>query len=328
MTLRYTGLDDIERQTTLRFEPAPIGIDGRQAQIDLDLAPFEKKLIFIEIRLGPDEARASVRQSFLAALRGARKALRVAAARPAGVTASNEIFNETLRRSVADLAMLVSDTPQGPFPYAGIPWFSTPFGRDALITALETLWLDPGVARGVLCYLAAHQATEFNAAADSEPGKILHETRNGEMAMLGEVPFRRYYGSVNSTPLFVMLAGAYLERTGDLATIRAIWPNIEAALHWIEAEGDRDGDGFVEYGRRTSEGLVNQGWKDIGRFHLPRRWRAGARTHRFGRAASLCLRRLARRRRHGARAGTPFQGGGVAGQGGGPAAPLRRSVFR
>lgn len=264
VTLRYTGLDDIERRTTLRFEPAPVGIDGKQAVIDLELAPLEKKLVFIEIRLGPDEARASVRQRFLAALRDARRALRAAAARPAAVTASNEIFNETLRRSVADLAMLISDTPQGPFPYAGIPWFSTVFGRDALITALETLWFDPAVARGVLCYLAAHQATEFNAAADSEPGKILHETRNGEMALLGEVPFHRYYGSIDSTPLFVMLAGAYFERTGDLATISTIWPNIEAALHWIEAEGDRDGDGFVEYGRRTSEGLVNQGWKDSG----------------------------------------------------------------
>lgn len=262
VTLRYTGLDQIDRQTTLRFEPAPAEIDGDQALIELELAPLEKKLVFIEIRLGRHDVCGAVRHSFFAALRDARKVLRATSSRPAVVTASNEIFDETLRRSIADLAMLTTQTPQGPFPYAGIPWFSTPFGRDALITALETLWLDPAMARGVLGYLAARQATEFNAAADSEPGKILHETRSGEMALLGEVPFRCYYGSVDSTPLFVMLAGAYLERTGDLATIRSIWPNIEAALHWIEVEGDRDGDGFVEYGRRTSEGLVNQGWKD------------------------------------------------------------------
>jgi glycogen debranching enzyme len=114
----------------------------------------------------------------------------------------------------------------------------------------------------VLVYLAANQATGFDPPADADPGKILHEVRHGEMAELGEVPFRRYYGSVDSTPLFVMLAGAYLERTGDRATIERLWPSIEAALSWIDNYGDRDGDGFVEYGRRTEEGLVNQGWKD------------------------------------------------------------------
>ena len=147
--------------------------------------------------------------------------------------------------------MLSTDTEYGPYPYAGIPWFSTVFGRDAIITALETLWLDPAISRGVLGYLAAHQATEFDAAADAEPGKILHEVRHGEMAELGEVPFRHYYGSIDSTPLFVMLAGAYLERTGDSAFIASILPHVEAALAWIDRHGDRDGDGFVEYGRLT-----------------------------------------------------------------------------
>jgi glycogen debranching enzyme len=195
-------------------------------------------------------------------LRDARRALRLTSSRAASIGTSNDIFNEAVRRSVADLYMLVTHTPQGPYPYAGIPWFSTYFGRDALITALQTLWLDPSIALGVLRYLALWQAKSFDAAADAEPGKILHEVRQGEMAILGEVPFHHYYGSIDSTPLFVMLAGAYLERTGDLDQIRPIWPNIEAALQWIECEGDRDGDGFVEYGRRNTEGLVNQGWKD------------------------------------------------------------------
>ena len=124
------------------------------------------------------------------------------------------------------------------------------------------LWVDPTVARGVLGHLAATQATEIDPAADAEPGKILHEARQGEMADLGEVPFRRYYGSVNSTPLFVMLAGEYLDRTDDVETCRRLWPNIEAALGWIETYGDRDGDELVEYGRRTVQGLANQGWKD------------------------------------------------------------------
>ena len=112
--------------------------------------------------------------------------------------------------------MLTSELPTGPYPYAGVPWFNTPFGRDGIITALECLWLRPELARGVLAYLAATQATEVIPEQDAEPGKILHETRNGEMAALGEMPFGRYYGSVDATPLFVLLAGAYYERTADL----------------------------------------------------------------------------------------------------------------
>ena len=170
------------------------------------------------------------------ALRDARRSLRHLASRAVGIASSNDTFNEMIRRSVSDLYMLTTETPQGPYPYAGVPWFSTVFGRDALITALQVLWIDPAIARGVLRYLAAHQADSVDPAADAEPGKILHEVRHGEMAELGEVPFRHYYGSVDLTPLFVMLAGAYLDRTGDVETIRDIWVNIERALHWIQGE--------------------------------------------------------------------------------------------
>ncbi len=127
---------------------------------------------------------------------------------------------------------------------------------------MQTLWLDPTIACGVLAYLAKHQAETVDPVADAEPGKILHEVRHGEMAELGEVPFRHYYGSVDSTPLFVMLAGQYLERSGDVATVAGLWPNIQRAIEWIDRYGDRDGDGFVEYGRRNENGLANQGWKD------------------------------------------------------------------
>jgi glycogen debranching enzyme len=195
-------------------------------------------------------------------VRRARRSLRHSSSRAASVETSNQIFNEAIRRSVSDLYMLITDLPEGAYPYAGIPWFSTVFGRDGLITALQTLWMDPSIARGVLAHLAANQSRERDDEADAEPGKILHEVRHGEMAELREVPFRRYYGSVDATPLFVVLAAAYLDRTGDLATLRALWPHVEAALNWIEHYGDRDGDGFVEYGRRTADGLINQGWKD------------------------------------------------------------------
>jgi glycogen debranching enzyme len=262
VTLAYLGLDDRRRATTLRFEPAPDRLSSNLATFVFDLDPKRQKTLLLEISCDSAGAVEALHRAIFRALREARRALRTSSSRAAAMITSNDIFNETLRRSISDLYTLITETPEGPFPYAGIPWFSTVFGRDALITSLETLWLDPAISRGVLLHLAANQATTFDPASDAEPGKILHEVRYGEMAELREVPFRRYYGSVDSTPLFLMLAGAYLERTRDVATLRRLWPNIEAALSWLEKYGDRDGDGFVEYGRRSNEGLANQGWKD------------------------------------------------------------------
>jgi glycogen debranching enzyme len=262
VTLAYLGLDDRRRATTLRFEPAPDRLSSNLATFVFDLDPKRQKTLLLEISCDSAGAVEALHRAIFRALREARRALRTSSSRAAAMITSNDIFNETLRRSISDLYTLITQTPEGPFPYAGIPWFSTVFGRDALITSLETLWLDPAISRGVLLHLAANQATTFDPASDAEPGKILHEVRYGEMAELREVPFRRYYGSVDSTPLFLMLAGAYLERTRDVATLRRLWPNIEAALSWLEKYGDRDGDGFVEYGRRSNEGLANQGWKD------------------------------------------------------------------
>ena len=182
--------------------------------------------------------------------------------RSARISSSSELFDDWVTRSLADIVMMTSETADGPFPYAGIPWFSTVFGRDGIITAFQMLWVQPTLARGVLKHLAALQATEDDPERDAQPGKILHELRHGEMAALMEVPFGRYYGSHDATPLFVMLAGAYYRHTGDLELARDLWPNVEAALAWIDGPADPDHDGFVEYARQQPTGLVQQGWKD------------------------------------------------------------------
>jgi glycogen debranching enzyme len=262
VTLSYTGLDGRRRLTTLRFDPTPEALTVNHAVFTLYLAPRESRSIFVEIDCRQGDSPVKPVRAYFTSFRDARRELRSKSSRAASIASSNDTFNEATRRATADLYMLTTEAPEGLYPYAGIPWFSTVFGRDGLITAMMMLWADPTLARGVLGHLAATQATETDPAADAEPGKILHEARQGEMADLHEVPFRRYYGSVDSTPLFVMLAGEYLDRTDDVETCRRLWPNIEAALGWMETYGDRDGDGLVEYGRRTVQGLANQGWKD------------------------------------------------------------------
>jgi glycogen debranching enzyme len=258
--LQYEGLDGQMRQTTLIFHPEPSKLEDHSAFYRLALAPKQSYAIFVSIECSPPDAGKQL--AFFHAMVLARRTLKAAIRGITQVQTSNDVFNEVLRRSMADLYMLVTDTAQGPYPYAGIPWYSTTFGRDGIITALETLWIDPAIARGVLRRLAAFQATTQDPLNDAEPGKILHEMRGGEMAALGEIPFGLYYGSVDSTPLFVMLAGLYVQRTGDIATLTELWPAIEAALRWIDSSGDQDRDGFIEYQRMSDKGLANQGWKD------------------------------------------------------------------
>jgi len=257
----YLGLDDVERRTTIHFDPAPDRLSERGARWNLDLSRQDRLTLVIKVHCDLGGA-APEPVSLVGAYRTVRRSGRDKARDRAGVTSSNELFNTVIDRAASDIDMLLTDTEYGPYPYAGVPWYSTIFGRDGLITAMQLLWAAPGVAKGVLVALARTQAQEVDEAADAQPGKILHEMRGGEMARLGEVPFRRYYGSVDATPLFVMLAGQYLKRTGDIETIRSIWPHIRGALGWIDGAGDPDGDGFVEYARMTERGLANQGWKD------------------------------------------------------------------
>jgi glycogen debranching enzyme len=178
------------------------------------------------------------------------------------IVSDDEILNAVIRRSLHDLRLLSDRIDDGYLPSAGIPWFSVPFGRDSLITALQTLCLQPDIARASLIFLAHHQGREVNDYRDEQPGKILHEIRLGELAALGDVPHTPYFGSVDATPLWVMTLGEYVRWTGDLALARQLRSNLQAALDWIEQYGDVDGDGFVEYVCRSKRGIKNQGWKD------------------------------------------------------------------
>ncbi|GGM19212.1 amylo-alpha-1,6-glucosidase [Pseudomonas asuensis] len=258
-TLRYYGLDKQQRCMALSFSEAPLSLDGSQATFEFEVgahAPYE---LYIEVGMQPIQAS---RVRFRRSAAKARWAMRKKQRSGAHIKASGRLFQGWLDKSRADLALLTSELPTGPYPYAGVPWYSTPFGRDAIITAYQLLWLNPQLARGVLAYLALHQAKEVSTFRDAEPGKIMHETRKGEMSSLNELPFSRYYGGVDTTPLFVLLAGAYAKRTGDMAFIEELWPALERAAQWIEGNASKNPDGFLSYARGEESGLANQGWKD------------------------------------------------------------------
>ncbi|SFI10086.1 amylo-alpha-1,6-glucosidase [Planctomicrobium piriforme] len=261
VTLGYRGLDDVVRRTIIEFDGEVLQLTDRIAKVRVRLKPGQEQTLHATIGCLSGNAQFCV-VSYAEAVEGTKTRLRRREQQRARIVTSNEQFNHWIDRSLADLQMLTTETVYGSYPYAGVPWFSTPFGRDGIITALQTLWLDPELSRGALSFLAATQATEKDPKSDAEPGKILHEMREGEMSALGEVPFRRYYGTVDATPLFVVLAGRYFRRTDDLAFIRDIWPNIKQAVNWMNTYGDADGDGFVEYQRCNDRGLVQQGWKD------------------------------------------------------------------
>jgi glycogen debranching enzyme len=244
------GRDGVRRTTTLHAAPAPRVADGTLV-FELDLEPrggIDLTLDFEVSEHGDGALAAAIPQRPSA--EGTR------------VTSDDQLFNRILQRSLHDLELLRSELDGQSYYAAGLPWFATLFGRDSLITAFETLSFVPGVAEGTLRLLAGRLGTEVNDERDEEPGKVLHELRVGEPATLGETPFARYYGSVDATPLFLCLLGRYPDWSGDLELFRELRGPAEAALEWIDRYGDLDGDGLVEYRRRSEHGLETQGWKD------------------------------------------------------------------
>lgn len=262
MTLEYTGLDGVIRKSVIQVTgDSEIRFDQNQMELQVDLPAKEKKYIDLSIGFVIGQVEGEI-LSFDRALGDLLGTIRSRKSDSCEFISQNEQFNSWLNGSLSDLYTLLTKTEHGIYPYAGIPWYSTAFGRDGIITALMCLWMDPVISKGVLKYLAVTQATEVEPFKDAEPGKIFHETRKGEMAATGEIPFGLYYGTIDATMLFVILAGEYLKRTNDLETIKDIWPNIRAAINWINEYGDLDGDGLVEYQKKAENGLDNQGWKD------------------------------------------------------------------
>jgi glycogen debranching enzyme len=257
----YEGLDGLARRTRLGFHPLPDLLDEAHVAWDLEIAAGAECHVYFSVHCEHGDLEPSAPPlHYDQAYRANAEERRAFHESGCAITTSNPQVNAWLRRSTSDLAMLSTRLPTGPYPYAGVPWYSTTFGRDGILTARELLWIDPKPARGVLGFLAQTQARSPDPSRDAEVGKILHEARKCEMAATGEVPFGRYYGSVDATPLFVGLAGAYWKRTGDLEFVSGLWPHVLAALRWID--GNADAEGFVTYARRSSDGLVQQGWKD------------------------------------------------------------------
>jgi glycogen debranching enzyme len=294
LVFAYVGLDGLVRRTIVTFTPGEVGPSperseaggegsvrvrwrrdvGSGASVELgwqvvtDLRPAPGSSAHRE-RIPTRLARVGARP----ATNGGVRAMEVAEAEYtewhagcARIGSDGELLDLAIRRGIADLRLLQNEGPRPGEHYlaAGVPWFTTLFGRDSIITALEVVPFMPHIAVETLRVLAAWQATEDDPDRDMEPGKILHELRVGELARTGELPHRPYYGSVDATPLWLILLEETHRWTGDLELVRSLWPNALAALAWIDHHGDLDGDGFVEYRRRATRGLINQGWKDSG----------------------------------------------------------------
>ena len=261
----YRGEDDLFRQTRIDLgaEPDEVVVEEGRVRVSfsLDLAAHQTRLFTFIVEPRVEETQREALH-FDEAVHELRRSYEDWERSCTSIYTDNELFNTLLHRGQRDLRALLTETPQGQFLAAGIPWYVAAFGRDALLTSHQILMLNPDPARDSLRLLASYQGTEFDPWRDEEPGKILHEIRLGELANAMYVPHSPYYGSVDSTPLFLMLLGTYFKWTGDRVFLQEMLPHAERALKWIDECGDIDGDGFIEYERRSPRGLDNQGWKD------------------------------------------------------------------
>jgi glycogen debranching enzyme len=257
--LPYRGLDKLTRTTTLMFAPAPEAVSAGSADYHLRLAPGERVELTVVVEAIGEWEPLTPTVGYGEALRRRRAITR--SLEGATVRSNHDLFEVWVERSRRDLHLLLTQTPDGFVPYAGIPWYVAPFGRDAIITALQVLPFEPAIAAGTLRFLARHVGRVDEAFTEQEPGRIMHELRRGEMANCREIPFIPYYGTVDASPLFLVLLAEYWKWTADLAFARELWPTAERVLGWMLQAADAHG-GYLAYARRSPRGLVNQGWKD------------------------------------------------------------------
>lgn len=260
--LRYEGLDNVIRRTEFYFKPTP-QIYWDTALFNVELAPYETKEIDVEvvmtlggvpvIRQEYVEAKKEIEESYDRWQRGLTQ-----------ISTDNEMMNNIIDTCIVDLRSLIINTKKGLLvPAAGIPWYDTIFGRDSLITCFQTLMLNPSLSASTLRFLTLYQGTKVDTWTDEQPGKILHEIREGELANLHHIPHTPYYGTVDATLLYLILLSEYYRWTGDTGLLSDIRYGAEAAARWMDDYGDIDRDGFVEYIRMSERlGLQNQGWKD------------------------------------------------------------------
>jgi len=258
VTFKYKGLDGVWRSTEIRFSPAPDQLWNNGALFTVSLRHRESVGITVTVSLDDVRGNGHFHSEFSRQTASYREWLHSGTQ----IFTSNEFVNAILERSLSDVRLLMTDEDGWSFVAAGTPWFNCLFGRDSLIASLQMLVFLPEIARNTLRVLTRWQGKKINEWRDEEPGKILHELRTGEMACLGEIPMNPYYGSIDATPLFLMLAAEYVAWTGDLELVRELEPNLMAALEWIDRYGDADRCGYVEYCKRSPKGLLNQGWKD------------------------------------------------------------------
>lgn len=261
----YTGLDKVVRNTDINFTPAPhewSAVEGvLNARYAFEIAPHGGHEIAVTIVPELDGKRGEPIDR-ATALQNVEESFAAWGEETTKVVTDNEAFNRLYDRSRYDMFALLTDLGDGRFPVAGVPIFAVPFGRDSLIAAWQTAVVQPEIMRGTLKTMARHQGTKVDAWREEQPGKILHEIRYGELANLNIIPHTPYYGTIDATPLFLVLAAEYFYWTGDEEFLRELLPNIERALEWCDQYGDRDGDGYVEYFHESNKGVSNQGWKD------------------------------------------------------------------
>jgi glycogen debranching enzyme len=276
LTFSYRGLDGVLRQTVIGVSPTPTSLHERTAHWDLHLEPLKR--VSLEVHIAPyveGETDKERNFNFQQGLQARRQAFAWWESESTHFKSSNDVFDEALRTSIGDFHALRIPAGEEHIIAAGIPWFATIFGRDSIIAAYQTLSLNPRLAKDTLRVLARLQGTKMDDWRDEEPGKIVHEHREGEMTRCGEMPFGPYYGSIDATPLFLVLLSETFNWTADEELVRDMLPHVYRALEWMNKYGDLDGDGFLEYQRRSPKGLINEGWKDS--------WDAN--MHRDGRVA-------------------------------------------